>query len=167
MTLTQSKVVLNVRVVVNRVQQITLTDAIMINNVEENHVECSKLEKWCNTNTFCLTIFMLPAPECTATGSSKSLWRLIATSKPCTNFADFQLAKWSVSCKWNKIRKRKKTHFIFTAKIFSSRLVRLGHWLCNFVHWHSHSAHGAFIIFIFYSRFKFVLNEIAVYLRLP
>lgn len=85
---------------------ITLTDAVMINNVEENHVECSKLEKWCNTNTFCLTVFMLPAPECTATGSSKSLWRLIATSKPSTNFADFQLAKWSVSCKWIEINEK-------------------------------------------------------------
>lgn len=112
----------------NRDQLITLTDAVMINNVEENHVDCSKLEKWCNTNTFCVTVFMLPAPECTAAGSSKSLWRLIATSKPCTNFADFQLAKWSVSCKWNEINK--KNSFYIHGKIFPSQRV---HWVIGYV----------------------------------
>lgn len=79
-----------------------LTETIVVEHIEKDHVGCSKLEKWSNTNTFGLTVFMLPTPECTAESTSNCLWGLITTSKPWSNFAQFQLTEWLIGWKESK-----------------------------------------------------------------
>lgn len=77
----------------------SLTEAVIVENVEQKHVGCDKLEKWSDTNTFCLAIFMLPTPEHAAASASKGLWCLVTTTEPASDFAQFQLAEWSIGWK--------------------------------------------------------------------
>lgn len=74
----------------------SLTDTVVVENVESDATGGNNLEKWCDTNTFCLAIFVLPTPECTTASSSYCLWCFVTTTQPGSNFAKFQLGEWSI-----------------------------------------------------------------------
>lgn len=111
-----------------------LTETIIVEDVENEHIGERKLEKWSDTNTSCLNIFMLPTPVCTAESPYYSLWSLVTTSKPCTNFADFQLSEWSIGygIEAKQIIWLIFAIFTFAKKIWKKWRLTHRHWLCNF-----------------------------------
>ena len=80
----------------------TLTDASIVDDVEECHGDEDHMEEWSNTDPFRLQILVLPTPESATARSEHSRWGLVAATEPGSNFVQFQLTEWGIGCEFSK-----------------------------------------------------------------